>query len=555
MVIGALRFQAALLIELVDQKSMTAIERAEVIESIWPAIENANLTCPAHARIAKSHVLFTEPGRPILMSARGTIQRSPTSREYASEIEKLYGDADKMSAYSADVEAVYKLLHLAVLKVTKWDEVKIQDEDDSFVQGVDFLQALQLIRHLKKALNKPDLAISILYANPSIAQLLYSIVTTSKDEPNINILNASNRHREIEETLQRYIQLVDRISSKHEFGKKLSTVNEHVVILTGSTGSLGSYILRTLMQDKSVSHIYCSDRTSSARSRRQEKYKNNNESTDFSTSKVTYLKIDLSKSGLEVDNETCKRIQSSAADIIHSAWPVNFNLSLETHKPQLDGIINLLSFVSTIPHHVSLLFLSSISSILGLESTSIPEMIIDDTSAPLPMGYAKSKFISECILDHAARGIIYRHQGCSCPAYTSGVWNRSEWMPSLVITSYNTGFLPENLGIDLLLNTDLKASELGASIFHPLNQTPTTWNTILHVILNTLNSLNPKVTLATISYTVWLRKLKDTTRKIVSGTTQLEEILEKYLAIKLLEFSETLPETKWSDKDVEKAIE
>ncbi|KAF7912530.1 uncharacterized protein EAF01_001551 [Botrytis porri] len=225
--------------------------------------------------------------------------------------------------------------------------------------------------------------------------------------------------------------------------------------------------IEKLYGDADKMSAYSADRTSSARSRRQEKYKNNNESTDFSTSKVTYLKIDLSKSGLEVDNETCKRIQSSAADIIHSAWPVNFNLSLETHKPQLDGIINLLSFVSTIPHHVSLLFLSSISSILGLESTSIPEMIIDDTSAPLPMGYAKSKFISECILDHAARE----------------------------------------------LSIDIKVARS------------------------------------------WLRKLKDTTRKIVSGTTQLEEILEKYLAIKLLEFSETLPETKWSDKDVEKAIE
>ncbi|TGO17333.1 hypothetical protein BPAE_0435g00080 [Botrytis paeoniae] len=252
MVIGALRFQAALLIELVDQKSMIATERAEVIERIWPAIEDANLTCPAHARIAKSHILFTEPGRPILMSAKGTIQRSPTLREYASEIEKLYVDADKMSAYSAgendeneelvdihNIEGVHKLLRLAVLKVTKWDEVKVQDEDNLFVQGMDSLQALQLIRNLRKALKKPDLAISILYTNPSIAQLVQSILAMSKDESNINTVNASNRRHKIEETLQKYVQIVDRISSKHEFGEKLSPVNEHVVVLTGSTGSLG----------------------------------------------------------------------------------------------------------------------------------------------------------------------------------------------------------------------------------------------------------------------------------------------------------------------------
>ncbi|KAF5867602.1 putative nrps-like enzyme protein [Botrytis fragariae] len=591
MIIGTLRFQAALLIELVDQRPMTATERAEIIERIWPAIEDANLTCPAHARVAKSHILFTEPGHPILMSAKGTIQRSPTLREYASEIEKLYVDADRMSAYIAgendeneehvdihDIEAVHKLLRQTVLKVSKWDEVKVRNEDNLFVQGMDSLQALQLIRNLRKALNKPDLAISILYTNPSIVQLLQSIMAMSKDDSNTNTVNASNRRHKIEETLQQYVQLVDRISSEHEFGKKLSPVNEHVVVLTGSTGSLGSCILRTLMQDKSVSHIYCLNRASSAHSRHLENNKKNNESTDFPNSKVTFLKIDLSKADLDLDDETYKRIQNSATDVIHSAWPVNFNLSLETFKPQLDGIINLLSFVSTIPHRVSLLFISSISSILGLESTPIPEAIIDDVSAPLPMGYAESKFISERIFDHAARKLpvdvkIARVGQIAGPAYTFGVWNKSEWMPSLVVTSYNMGFLPENLGsdemkldwvpidilssslLDIAFNHESKASDSGARVFHPLNQAPTTWNNLLPIILDTLNSSNPKFTVTTIPYTVWLQKLKDTTRENASSTTELEEMLEKYPAIKLLEFFETLPETKWSDKDVGKSIE
>ncbi|EMR82848.1 putative nrps-like enzyme protein [Botrytis cinerea BcDW1] len=591
MVIGALRFQAALLIELVDQKPMTATERAEVIEHIWPAIEDANLTCPAHARIAKSHILFTEPGRPILMSAKGTIQRSPTLREYASEIEKLYIDADKMSAYSAgendeneehvgihDIEAVHKLLRQTVLKVTKWDEVKVQDEDNLFVQGMDSLQALQLIRHLRKALNKPGLAISILYTNPSIAQLLKSIIAMSKDESSTNTMNTSIRRRQIEETLQQYIQLVDEISSEHELVENSSLVDEHVVVLTGSTGSLGSYILRKLMQDKSVSHVYCLDRTSSAHSRHLEKNKMNNESTDFPTSKVTFLKTDLSKPNLDLDDETYKRIQNSATDIIHSAWPVSFNLSLETFKPQLDGIINLLTFFSASPNHVSILFVSSISSILGLESTSIPEKIIEDTLAPLQMGYAESKFISERILDHAAKKLsvdikIARVGQIAGPAYTSGVWNKSEWMPSLVVTSFNMGFVPETLGgdemkldwvpIDILssslvglsFNRDPRTSEFGARVFHPLNQSPTAWNALLPIILDTLNSLNPNLTMTSVPYTIWLKKLKDTTRESASSTTELEGILERYPAIKLLGFFETLPETKWSDKDVGKAIE
>lgn len=82
MVVGTLRFQAALLIELVDQNPVSAMERAETIERLWPVIEEANRTCPAHARVAKSHVMLTDPGRTVLMSAKGTIQRAPTLREY-----------------------------------------------------------------------------------------------------------------------------------------------------------------------------------------------------------------------------------------------------------------------------------------------------------------------------------------------------------------------------------------------------------------------------------------------------------------------------------------
>ncbi|KAF7868623.1 hypothetical protein EAF04_005154 [Stromatinia cepivora] len=470
MVVGTLRFQAALLIELAEQKTMSATGGAETIERTRLAIEEANAICPAHARVAKSHILFTEPGRPILMSAKGTIKRAPTLREYSSEIEKLYLDADRMSAYASgdndenaedfdmhNTNAVRDILRQAVLKVAKWDDARMQDEDNLFVQGMDSLQALQLIRHLRKALNKHDLTITILYTNPSIAQLSES------------------------------------------------------------------------------------------------------------------LSLFLSKS---LDDETYKRIQGSVTGVIHSAWPVNFNLSLDTFKPQLEGIANLLSFISAVPHHISLLFISSISSILGLESTAVPEKIINDTSAPLPMGYAESKFISERILDYASKTMsnvdvkVARVGQTAGPAYASGVWNKYEWMPSLVITSFNMGFIPENLGSDKMkldwVPIDILSSSLVDISFnndpktsHSDARTLTTWNILLPIILKTSNasSTDAHAAVTTIPYTAWLQKLRDTAREYaLSKTMDLAKILAKYPAIKLLEFFETLPETKWSDKEVNEAL-
>jgi aryl carrier-like protein len=447
MVIGTLRFQAALLIELSDQNKLSATERAEAIERIWPAIEESNATCPAHARVAKSHILFTEPGRPIPISAKGTIQRSPALREYSSEIEKLYADADTMSLYAEeehigkeesvdtrDFKVVREVLRKVICKVTKWDETKIKDDDNLFVQGMDSLQALQLIRHLRTAVNKLDLPITILYTNPSLTQLAESIVEMFNRESSSKIATATDRSHKIEETLQQYYKLVDEIFVQSDLAADPSPASGHVVVLTGSTGSLGSCILRTLMQTASVSHIYCLDRTSDSHLRHLKKNEKDNKLMDFPASKVTFLKADFSQPGLGLDDEKYKIIRDSATDIIHSAWPVNFNITLDTFEPHLEGIINILSFISTVRQHISFLFISSISSISSLESTRVPEKIIKNTSAPLPMGYAESKFIAENILDYASKQErlknadlkVARVGQIAGPAYTSGIWSKSE---------------------------------------------------------------------------------------------------------------------------------
>lgn len=63
LVAGTMRFQAALLVELMSDQPLSVSERAEVIERLWPTIQEANSECPAHAKIAKSHILFVSPDK------------------------------------------------------------------------------------------------------------------------------------------------------------------------------------------------------------------------------------------------------------------------------------------------------------------------------------------------------------------------------------------------------------------------------------------------------------------------------------------------------------
>ena len=97
LVVGAQRLEAALLIELTgDRYELSVKERAELIEKLWPTIDEANQSCPAHARVSKAHILFADV--PFLRAGKGTVQRSLTLQLYAAKIDSLYANANKTKA-------------------------------------------------------------------------------------------------------------------------------------------------------------------------------------------------------------------------------------------------------------------------------------------------------------------------------------------------------------------------------------------------------------------------------------------------------------------------
>jgi hypothetical protein len=96
LVVGTQRFQAALLIELFEDKKLTVAGRAAVIERIWPTIHEANQVCPTYARVANTHILLIDPKKPMVRAEKGTVQRQLTITMYTDELDALYADAEKL---------------------------------------------------------------------------------------------------------------------------------------------------------------------------------------------------------------------------------------------------------------------------------------------------------------------------------------------------------------------------------------------------------------------------------------------------------------------------
>lgn len=94
LLVGTRQPQAALLVTMAASVSLqSAEERSKAISILWPTIVETNLTCPVYAKLAKEHIEFTHPQKPMVKTARGTVQRSATINLHEEELDLGYARA------------------------------------------------------------------------------------------------------------------------------------------------------------------------------------------------------------------------------------------------------------------------------------------------------------------------------------------------------------------------------------------------------------------------------------------------------------------------------
>lgn len=573
-VAGNQRFQASLLLETPakDGKTPSPSERAALIENIWPSIEEANQECPAHAKIAKSHILFTTPDKPIVRTGKGTIQRAGSLALYKDELDTLYRDADRVTAPldSAvagpgpvdEVNLISKFITDSVQAITKWPA--LYSTDNFFLRGIDSLQSITLVRWLRQGLQTQKISVPLVYSHPSGEELAKAIVQLLHNE------------RQVEET-QKTASRVEARKILSEYQGLLDKSSQHTVILTGSTGVIGSYVLDELLANQSIRHIWCLNRKG-----RQDSIKKHAElresrglsPLDIEHSRVSFLAVNLAEESFGLPEDVYNKLCKTVTLIIHNAWPVNFNLSLSSFKPQLTGVVNLIDFCSSSALSPHLFFISSFSSVSSFQNESkvTPEEVITNDK-PSINGYAGSKYLAESLINYAAqtrpgfRASIARVGQVAGAVRNQDLWKKTEWFPSLVISSLSIGALPETLGpeldnidwvpVDLLAGVLVELALKGGNgssvqVFHPLNLHPTSWDAIKPAVSDELLELSG-TKLETIPLSEWVDRVRQHMEKIAGSHQaiaegEMEKFVEKVPAVKLLDFYQTIVDNGQASK-------
>ncbi|KAL4810893.1 hypothetical protein BDV18DRAFT_149974 [Aspergillus unguis] len=503
----------------------------QIIEAIWPAVEEAHHTLPAYGQLSKSMVKVLSADTPYARTDKGTVIRQAFYRDFSELIESSYEAEDEPTGTLSLSEQELKVfLRKEIAAIIPSKDAAVTDDADFFSLGMDSLQATQLRAVLVKSLDTKGqkLGLNVAFEHPSVnslARYLYSLSSGIKEA------DAS-----IEEQMQ---ALIEKYGDFEQHVPVPNGLSGRYIVVTGATGSLGAHVVSQLAGLPDVQKIYCFVRASSpidAYGRLRDSLHARRIYSTLSAgskSKLIALPTDLSDPTLGLSKTTYNTLTSELTDIIHCAWSVNFNLHLSSfEKDNIAGIKHLtnLALKAQRPAPATLNFCSSISAVVRSPEESIPERLPASLSYAQGMGYAQSKLVAEhlCVQASQKTGIRARvlRIGQVIGDTEYGIWNTTEAIPLMIQAAETIGALPKldeyhrwlpvntvaGIIADILLSSKDSLETAPEQIFNIISPHPFHWTDDLLPLLR-----NAGLSFEELSQKVWISKLRNSNPDPVSN--------------------------------------
>ncbi|KAJ6491543.1 putative aminoadipate reductase [Mycena vulgaris] len=575
---GRERAQAGILIETPPNLQFDVqndIKLAELRNKVWPIIEEANTDAPAFSRIFKEMVLFTSPDKPLPRAGKGTVMRKAALGLYAAEIEGIYDTVEGQTNITGYIEppAVWNGAQIQelLLKLAKTlcEDRTISPSEDLFKQGFDSLTATVFRLRVMTALRSKNLANA---ANAITQNFVYSYPTISKLSTYLEELVGGTvegvgiRESEMETLIAKYS--CSGIAGPEAFAPSPS--ESVVVLLTGSTGNLGSQILASLLMDNRVLKIYAFNRPSGRPIADRHVGIFNRRGLDtllLASPKLVYVEGEADQDNLGLKSALYQEMRTSITLIVHNAWTLDFNMVLSSFEPHILATRHLMDLALSSPNTQRFLFTSSIASAQGwdLSRGPCPEDILSDTSAAIG-GYGQSKYVAEQrmsqILANSGLNVTCLRIGQVCGALPRGAWATTDWVAILVKTSISLGLLPLADGAIQLVSwidfgtvaqaimdaafTPLEISERLPSVLNIVHPRPVSWNFVMSCIRDVLlKKSNTCKDLKLVRFPDWYKELEACEAR---GGRYVKEDLP---GLKLLDFFSHLANSTAGSADAE----
>ncbi|EPQ52234.1 acetyl-CoA synthetase-like protein [Gloeophyllum trabeum ATCC 11539] len=540
------------------------VASAEFRNMLWAIVEEANKEAPAYSRIFKEMILVTAQDKPMRRAAKGTVIRKATLADYAKEIDDLYARLESSEGDSVQLPKSWNEADLQEWLMAQAEGLsgrsqhREPDPDvDLFSQGFDSLSATFLRNRITEALRSSEnstmktAAMSVpqdfVFANNTIRSLVLAI-------RNLLIPQAIDHAHQSHATIMD--DLVKKYTTSMVKPERQDTPPlppKATVLVTGTTGGLGSYILWMLLEDDQVERVYAFNRKSTKTAlaaRQNASFKERGLPTSLLTSSKLFLvEGEDAEDGLGLSNSLYEELRATCTHIIHNAWRLDFNLTVASFEPNIKGVRNLIDLALRSSYGVNFrfVFASSVSVAQGWprDRGTFPEESDLPVDVAVGAGYGESKFVSEQLLAKAAECGLQTTTlriGQICGGKSNGSWATTDWVPMLVKSSKALGCLPNAHGVVTWVTSDVVAQavldatlakEGPPSALNILHPRPVPWSLIISGISSALAKIvddGSNEPLPIVSFRQWVTLLEAKARDAT------EKDMKAIPALKILQF-------------------
>ncbi|KAF8601152.1 acetyl-CoA synthetase-like protein [Ceratobasidium sp. AG-I] len=475
-IFGHERNQTGVLIELTEDVTVGLQTRegcANLIAQVWPYIERANQTSSSDFHLARNAIIFADPVRLLPRTSKGTVLRKLVLKSYEKKIAEMYA-ALKPEA-SVRMEAKEPKAWTNVQEVQTWLkkcveemlERQVDPEGNWFQLGMD-RNALDASGAAQTREAAAKLNYQTIFTNPTVSRLtgfLVRMCTSKPTSPSSDILHS------IRSMIQKYEY--KWTGQKISLGVRGDVTKERVVV-TGTTGALGSHLLAVLLESDAVESVWALNRKSKEGG------------------------MERQRASFEDKMLDVRLLESEKLN----AWPVKFNLALHSFEDNIQGARVLLDLAFRSPRKPRFLFTSSMTAAgFGRSSRLLKEKYLEPEDAVDAVGYGQSKLVTEKILESArAAGLetCVVRIGQLAGDEKSGAWYPSEWIPSMITSSVSAGclpiaighasWLPLDIGARLIVETCTARDVVLPPVIHTSHPHPVKWAHIMALFSEVLGS-------------------------------------------------------------------
>jgi hypothetical protein len=297
---------------------------------IWDAVQQVNEHYPVHSRILQSMIYILPEGNKLPVTPKGNVKRKEAERIYASEIEALYLGDIFPSSDSESQEPLSEYIRSLIATLIDVPTKSINDWSTLYSLGITSHLALSLRSSLSSYLNRP-VSLGTLFENPSISKLVS--ILTPPSTPTSSLHSSLDTKPASTETVHR---IISNLSAEFNtwptkgLTRSYPRAEKEVILLTGASGSLGTSLLSTLSTSPNVSKIYAMVREPN----NVEKLRTSLESRGLDSSilkggKIEVLNFSMQDPLLGLDIDTYHMVATTATTVMHNAWKMDFNQSIE----------------------------------------------------------------------------------------------------------------------------------------------------------------------------------------------------------------------------------